>query len=90
MEGRREFRTSTLPFTPEEMERAWLVHKNSWLARATESRTQQAAYSLLDQLATYAESAEFSMLPIIEEGFGLTAEGAAELLAEWELNRQSQ
>lgn len=80
----------TKPFTPSELARAWSAHRDEWLARAAEYRTQEAAFSLLDELSVYADGAGFAMVPYIVKGFGMTDVAAADLLAAWEVARQSE
>ena len=80
----------TEPSTPTELERAWDVHRQGWLARAANSRTQKDVYALLDQLGAYADGGEFSMIPHIEKGFGLDTKTATDLLTNWEIDRQRE
>ena len=61
--GRSFFYSPTEPFTPTELERAWEVHRDGWLTRAANSRTQKDAFALLDQLGAYADGGGFSMIP---------------------------
>ena len=86
--GRSLFYSPTEPFTPTELEQAWEVHRESWLARAANSRTQKDAFALLDQLGAYADGGGFPMIPHIEKGFGLNKIAAMDLLANWEIDRQ--
>ena len=91
MRRRRSFFYSpTEPFTPTELDRAWEVHRDGWLARAANSQTQKDAFALLDQLGAYADGGGFSMIPDIEKGFGIDKKVAMDLLADWEIDRQRE
>ena len=63
------------------------MHREGWLARAANSRTQRDAFALLDQLGAYADGAGFSMIPHIEKGFGVDKKAAMRILANWEIDR---